>query len=183
MAEARQPEMVKLICGMIAAKVELFGKAIAALSQVFGPVDLVSQDMPFDLTEYYNEQMGGPLLRRFVSFAEPVQPDLLKRAKLKTNEIEADFAENLPPEPIRPARPINLDPGYVASSKLVLASMKDFSHRVYLGCGVYAEVTLMYRKGIWQSLPWTFPDYASGRYDAFLSEARDRLRQVGCKER
>ena len=73
------------------------------------------------------------------------------------------------------ARPINLDPGYIESSKLVLASMKNFSHRICLADGVYAEITLMYRNGKWRHLEWTFPDFASGRYDRFLSEVRDRL--------
>ncbi len=77
----------------------------------------------------------------------------------------------------RPARAINLDPGYVESSKLVLASMKNFSHRIYLGQGVYGEITLMYHKGRWDALPWTFPDYASGRYHAFLTAVRQRLRE------
>ncbi|MCP4534749.1 MAG: DUF4416 family protein, partial [Delftia sp.] len=74
-----------------------------------------------------------------------------------------------------PDRPINLDVGYVEPSKLVLASMKNFSHRIYLRDGVYAEVTLMFRKGLWEPLGWTFPDYRSGRYDAFLTAARDSL--------
>ena len=77
--------------------------------------------------------------------------------------------------PVRITRPINLDVGYVAPAKLVLASMKDFAHRIYLGRGVYAEITLQYRKGRWESLHWTFPDYASRAYDAFLTEVRHRL--------
>ena len=89
------------------------------------------------------------------------------------NAIEADFAARAD---VRVRRPVNLDPGYVEESKLVLASMKNFSHRIYLGRGVYAELTLMYRGGAWCAMPWTFPDFASGRYDAFLNEARRSLR-------
>ena len=74
-------------------------------------------------------------------------------------------------------RPVNIDPGVVELSKLVLASAKNFSHRVYLRDGVYAEVTLQYRRGKWHGAAWTFPDYASGRYDAFLTAARSRLRE------
>ena len=79
--------------------------------------------------------------------------------------------------PATPIRPINLDPGYVDSPKLVLASMKNFAHRVYLGSGVYAEVTLLHRRGRWTPLEWTFPDYASGRYWPFLDQVRRRLRE------
>jgi hypothetical protein len=163
---------------MISSQRELFDKAIRALSEAFGAVDLVSEIMDFDMTDYYNEQMGSPLYRRFVSFNTPVAPDALADAKVKTNEIEETFAASAD-SPGEPERPVNLDPGYVAPSKLVLASMKDFSHRIYLGRGVYAEITLMYRKGRWQPLAWTFPDYASGRYDAFLTEARSRLLTKG----
>jgi hypothetical protein len=164
---------------MISARRELFDEAIAPLTKAFGPGDLLSDIMDFDMTHYYDEQMGSPLYRRFAAFATLVSPDALVDAKLATNAIEADFAARAAGDP---PRPVNLDPGYVALAKLVLASMKDFSHRVYLGRGVYAEVTLLHRGGTWQRLPWTFPDFASGRYDGFLTAARQALAEVG-KER
>ena len=180
MAQAGQPKPVKLICGMISARKELFARAAERMAEAIGAVAITSQVWDFDFTEYYDRQMGSPLLRRFVAFADLSQPDKLIDVKLLANEIEAEFARELPDGP---PRPINLDPGYIAESKLVLASMKDFSHRVYLGRGVYAEITLMYRKGEWESLNWTFPDYASGRYDSFLTEARQSLRSALGKER
>jgi len=173
MAQPAQPAPVKLICGLISARGDLLDQAANALRDAFGPTDLVSETFPFDLTHYYDDQMGSPLWRRFVSFERTVSPDVLAGAKLRTNQIEADFARRFP---AAPPRPINLDVGYIESAKLVLASMKNFSHRIYLSGGVYAEITLQYRKGRWERLPWTFPDYASGRYDAFLTAARERLR-------
>jgi len=173
MAQLTEPSPVKLICGILSADAELLDAALDPLREAFGPTDLVSEVMPFDFTHYYDREMGSPLFRRFVSFTGPVRPDALVEAKLRTGEIEADFAVR---RPAGPPRPVNLDPGYIEPSKLVLASLKNFSHRIYLGRGVYAEVTLMYQKGRWEKLPWTFPDYASGRYDAFLTEARSRLR-------
>ena len=178
MAQPALPRPVKLICGMITSRRELFDQAAGELTQAFGPLDLVSEIMDFDMTDYYNRQMGSPLYRRFVSFSRPMQPDALVDAKLKTNDIEslfADRASRLAGGTAGPPRPINLDPGYITPAKLILASMKDFSHRIYLARGVYAEVTLMYHKGRWEPLGWTFPDYASGRYDAFLTEARSRI--------
>ena len=172
MAQAQEADEVKLICGMISTRDQWLDRAAETLSEAFGPVDLTSETMPFDMTHYYDEQMGRPLLRRFVSFARPVSPAVLADVKLRTNDIEAAFAERAGKN--GPRRPINLDPGYIEPSKLVLASMKNFSHRIYLGRGVYAEITLMYRKGRWEALEWTFPDYASGRYDAFLTAARGR---------
>jgi hypothetical protein len=171
MADVSEAPVVKLICGMISSRRELFDAAAEALARALGPIDHTSDVMPFDFTHYYDDEMGSPLYRRFVSFAEPVAADVLAEAKLRTNALEADFARRFGPVP---RRPVNLDPGYVEPAKLVLASMKNFSHRVYLGRGVHAEVTLMYRHGRWEPLAWTFPDYASGRYDAFLTAARRR---------
>ena len=173
MAEPSEPPAVKLICGMICADEGLLAAAVRPLAEAFGEVDLLSDVMAFDFTHYYDDEMGSPLHRRFVSFAEPVRPDELVAAKLRTNSIEADFARK---RRAGPARPINLDAGYVEPAKLVLASMKNFSHRIYLGRGVWAEVTLMYHKDRWEAMPWTFPDYASGRYDKFLTAARNSLR-------
>ena len=174
MAKAGKPAPVKLICGMIAGRGELFDEALRSLTEAFGPADIVSDVMDFDFTHYYDRQMGNPLYRRFAAFERLIEPDALTAAKLAANAIEERFsiqaAGSVP-------RPVNLDPGYVDQSKLVLASMKDFSHRVYLSQGVYAEVTLMYHKGDWTPLGWTFPDYASGRYGPFLTAARQALRR------
>jgi len=180
MARPVEPSAVKLICGMIAAEVSLFDPAVDLLTTAFGSVDIVSQIMPFDLTDYYNRQMGSPLYRKFVSFETLVSPDFLIDAKLRTNVIEAGFAADRPAG--GPDRPMNLDPGYIAPSKLVLASVKDFAHRVYLGRGVFAEVTLFYRHGEWHATEWTFPDFASGRYDAFLTATRSLLQNRTDKE-
>ena len=172
MAEASHPPVVKLICGMISSRPEFLDAAAEELAREFGPVEITSETMDFDFTHYYDAEMGTPLFRRFAGFAGTFRPNALAEAKLRTNAIEAEFARRAA---AGVARPINLDPGYVESAKLVLASMKNFSHRVYLGRGVYAEVTLTFRRRRWEALPWTFPDYASGRYDAFLTAVRDRL--------
>jgi len=175
MAKPSKPPAIKLICGMISAEAGVFDAATSALSEAFGPVDLSSEVMDFDFTHYYDAEMGSPLLRQFVGFAGPHFPDILADAKCRTNAIEERFAADRRPAGGGPARPINLDIGYIESSKLVLASMKNFSHRIYLRDGVYAEITLMYRHGVWEPLPWTFPDYRSGRYDTFLTAARGTL--------
>lgn len=174
MAQPSEPSPVKFICGMIASDVSLFDAAAGPLTTELGPIDIASDVMPFDLTDYYAQQMGAPLYRKLVAFETLASPERLVAVKCRTNAIEADFAAASPPD--RPPRPINIDPGYVAPTKLVLASMKDFAHRIYLGRGVYAEVTLFYRHGKWLDTEWTFPDYASGRYDAFLTAARSCLR-------
>jgi hypothetical protein len=173
MAAIHEPQPVKLICGMITARLEYFSAARSMLKKQFGREDVVSAIMPFDFTDYYCAEMGNPLLRQFVAYEFLIDPGRLGDIKRRTNELEEQIA-SLPGRSV--SRPINLDPGYLTLAKLVLGSMKDFAHRIYLGGGVYAEVTLQYRNG-WQKLDWTFPDYASGRYDPFFNKARQTLHE------
>ena len=170
MATIRPVDSVKLIVGMLSNRRERFALAAEALSARFGPIDVAGPVLPFDYTDYYTPQMGPNLLRQFLSFERLIAPDALAAVKGFTNELERQLADagDVP-------RPINLDPGYVTPGKLVLASAKDFAHRVYLGEGIYAEVTLTFVRGRWVAGPFTFPDYASGAYDAFLTAVRERL--------
>ena len=179
MAQPRPPQPVKLLCGLIAADRGDLDAVRAPLGDTFGPIDLTSEVWPFDLTDYYADEMGSPLVRQFVAFETLALPDVLAGAKLRTNAIEADFSARASDGP---ARPINLDVGYLTPAKLVLASMKDFAHRLYLADGVYAEITLQFRQGAWRAMEWTFPDYAEGLYDAFLTEVRNRLNQMLFRE-
>lgn len=172
MAQASQPPRVKMICGMIAANAGLLDEAAAELAQLLGRVDFASDTMTFDRTHYYSDQMGSTLLRRLVSFEPLHRADELPGVKVATNAIEQQFAQRHR----FVMRPINLDPGYLEPSKLVLASMKNFSHRIYLGQGVFGEVTLLFHKEGWETLGWTFPDYARGEYFPFLTAVRTRLR-------
>lgn len=179
MADIRQPTPAKLIAGMLAGRTEWLDSAAEGLVDRFGPTELVSPDMVFDFTDYYRSQMGPGLIRRFLAFQRPIDPGRLGGIKHDTIALEGELARRFPAVD----RPVNIDPGYVQPAKLVLASTKDFSHRIYLGNGIHAEVTLQYRHGKWESLPWTFPDYRTGLYDGFLSAVRDRLKQRSADER
>jgi len=130
MADARDPEPVKLLVGMLSAFPETFDACQAELVRRCGPVDLRSDLLPFDFTDYYHREMGCSLTRRFLAFERLIDPGRLAEIKLTANAIERSLAGcGRWPVP----RPVNLDPGYVAPTKLVLASCKDYSHRVYLG--------------------------------------------------
>jgi hypothetical protein len=143
-------------------------------------VALESPRFEFSETGYYGPTMGGDLRKTFFAFQRPADPAGLARWKLTANAREAEYAALARhPEP----RPLNLDPGYVALGKLVLASTKDFAHRIYLGDGIYAEITLFYRHGRWQHHDWTFPDYRRADYQRFFSECRDFLHAASRQER
>ena len=162
-----------LIVGMLSAWSELFARAAEALVARFGPVRRRSPDIPFTFTDYYEPQMGLGLLRRFYSFDGLFDPSRLPEVKLWTNELEQQLAG--PAYPV--ARPINLDPGCVDPARLVLATTKDHAHRIYLGQGIYAEITLNYLGGRFQPLPWTYPDYRTAPYLEFLTQVREDVVQ------
>jgi hypothetical protein len=174
MWEIQTPRPVKLIVGILAADTRCLDAARADILETFGQADLLSQAWPFDMTEYYKDQAGADILRQFVSIEQLLDPGQLADIKHKTNQMEKNLAGRLNTSF---PRPVNFDPGYIEPSKLVLASTKNFAHRVYVGSGIWAEVTLTYNKGLWQVYPYTFPDFKSGRYNAFLSQVRDKLVQ------
>ena len=172
MWQIEKPKPVKLIVGILATDEGCLAAAVAALEDRFGQVDHVSEVWPFYQTEYYRDQTGSSILRQFLSFDALIDPGELCRIKRTTNEMEEQLAKKLS-KPV--PRPVNLDPGLIEPSKLVLASTKNFSHRIYIGDGIYAELTLSYVKGKWQSYSYTFPDYKQPRYHGFLSTVRQKL--------
>jgi len=156
---------VKLIVGMIAGREELFELSQTELSSKFGMIDYESEILPFVHTDYYEKEMGKHLKRRFVSFQKPFDPEKLAEIKLFTNQLEEKFS-------LEDNRQINLDPGYLSLSKLVLATTKDYSHRIYLREGIYAEVTLYYQDKTFKPYPWTYPDYKTKDYQEVFSQIR-----------
>jgi len=148
--------------------------------EMWGPLALVSPHFQFAETHYYDATMGPGLLKTFFVFEQLADPEKLVEIKLLTNHWEDEYAALAGhTEP----RPLNLDPGYLTLGKLVLASTKDFAHRIYLSQGIYAEVTLQYRHHQWQSHEYTFPDYRRADYQAFFSKCRDLLKKtIGDRE-
>ena len=172
MWELKDPKPVKLIIGILAADKICLGIAVDQLIVTFGKADFVSDVWRFDKTRYYDVQMGEKILRQFVCIHQPIDPGQLADIKLKTNQLEQQLAQEID---IDLPRPINLDPGFIEPSKLVLASTKNFSHRIYIGKKMYAEVTLLFDKGKWSPLPYTFPDYRQQCYFDFFDKVRNRL--------
>ena len=175
MAQVRPVPPVKLIVGMLSQTELLFEAARRKMSTAWGTIDIISAVLPFDYTDYYTRQMGKPLLRQFVSFERLIDPGDLAPIKHQSNAWEEELGQTEPGRAPAVARPINLDPGYVEPSKLVLATTKNYSHRIYIGGSMYAETTLRYHQGRWAAWPFTYPDYGSGAYDEFLTTVRDRL--------
>lgn len=167
MGKIKKPASVKLIIGFIFQDKNIFDKALAQLARRFGKTDFISPIIPFNLTDYYKNEIGDGLSKKIVSFEKLIDPSRLAEIKILTNKIEERFAES-------GCRRINIDPGYIDLSKLVLATTKDYSHRIYLKKGIYAEITLSYRDKNFQALPWTYPDYKTKEYSDIFSAIRQK---------
>ncbi len=142
-------------------------------TETWGPLALESPRFDFAETHYYDASMGPGLQKTFFVFQQLADPEELVEIKLLTNRWEEEYgAAAGHAEP----RPLNLDPGYLTLGKLVLASTKDFAHRIYLSQGIYAEVTLQYRHHEWRHHEYTFPDYRRADYHAFFSQCREWLK-------
>jgi len=168
-----EPARAILFVGMLSGSSALLEEAAAALAEEFGPTAGSSETWPFDHTDYYEAESGPHLLRRFVSFAEPVAEERLAAIKLRTNEMERELARR---SRALVERPVNLDPGLLRLDSVVLASTKPAGQRIYLGSGVHAEITLIYDKGGYRPLPWTFPDFRSREYLDYFERLRDSLK-------
>jgi hypothetical protein len=136
-------------------------------------VALASPAFDFGETDFYRASMGDGLKKQFFVFDRSLDPAELSDIKLQTNRWEAEYAElgNHSEE-----RPLNLDPGYITLAKLVLASTKDHAHRLYLGRGIFAEITLQYRARGWRPFEWTYPDYRRADFQEFFTQCREHLK-------
>jgi hypothetical protein len=167
MGEAKTPEQVKLIASLFGVDEGRLLQAESLLIGEFGPLDYRGELLPFTHTDYYTPEFGAPLVRMIVAFEPLIDPDLLSTIKRQTNELERASL-------VGERRWVNIDPGYVSLSKLVLATTKDHAHRIYLRDGIYAEVTLHYQGGTFHAWPWTYPDYASPLYIAVFNHIRNQ---------
>lgn len=172
MWDLQNPKPVKLIIGILAANEDALGRAAGALETEFGAIDLKSDVWPFTQTDYYKDQTGSNILRQFVTIDKLIDPGRLAEIKHTTNDLEKQLAGGLT---LNLPRPVNLDPGIIEPSKLTLATTKNYSHRIYIGNKMYAEVTLIYDKGPWKHFDYTYPDYRQKCYHDFFSKVRNRL--------
>jgi hypothetical protein len=138
--------------GLLYREPDVQQRVLDILNERYGPVDVLTEPIPFSYTTYYNREMGAGLLRQIASFEDLVEMGTLPDIKLATNQIEDQLA-------VGGKRTVNLDPGILTEERLVLASGKNFTHRIYLRDGIFADLTLVYQKGAFQPFPWTYADY------------------------
>lgn len=169
MSELKPVIPVKPVCGILIAPDLAPYPIIKALEELLGPIEERSETFEFDdFTQYYQKEMGKGLQKFWVSFRNLKKAGFLAETKCQTNEIESRFS-------VDSGRRVNLDPGYITAAKLVLASAKDFAHRVYLGRHIYGDVQLRYIRGEYRPSEWTYPDYQSDMGLEFFTRIRERF--------
>lgn len=171
MGQVRHPDRVLLFVGTLYCDESVFHNAHDLLQKHFGETLLVSHPIPWDYSTYYHHEIGSPLFRQFLFFKTLIDPGYLAEIKLKTNAIEDILSHE-------GKRRINLDPGYLTLSKIVLASTKNYAHRIYLGKGIYGEVTLIYKGGTYVPHMFSYRDYQDKKYIELFMSAREMLEKI-----
>jgi hypothetical protein len=175
MAKIKPPEPSLLFIGLLYTDHEVLLQAKKNISGDFGPVLFESSPLPWDYSSYYKEELGSPIFRQFVFFKNLIDPGSLVDIKLKTMERENELV-------LEGKRRINLDPGYLMLSRIVLASAKNYAHRIYLGKGIYGDATLLYseKEGTFKPHLFTYRDYQEKScIDMFLNARKMRKGMSG----
>lgn len=170
MGSPRPFSRVKLFCGLIMADPAAASHAVKRMADAWSPVDLESPHFPFDRTDYYRAEMGGGLVRRFVAFRELVDPGVLPDIKLLCLDLEAELS-------LDGRRRVNLDPGYISTARVVIATTKDHCHRIPLRNGIYAHLEYVVAHGGLRTLDWTYPDFQTPEITGFFNDLRHHLRR------
>jgi len=165
------PDKALLFLSLIYHPEQDLSDAVSKLVDAFGPLAYKTEELDFDMTDYYNAEMGKGLKRVFLGFEKLVERDDLPEIKTISLLIERSFMQD-------GKRRINFDPGLLTQENIVLSTCKNYSHRIYLGKGVFAEVTLMYSDGDYRPLEWTYPDYASKDVRKILNEMREKYKEA-----
>ena len=165
MGQPTIPKDVKLFMAITFSDQSVYAELRPILENRFGQIDFQSNIFDFNFTEYYKPEMGANLRKQFVSFQPLIKPERLHDIKLWTNDLEMRYS-------IAGKRRVNIDPGYLSAANIVLATTKNFSHRVYLGKGIYGDVQLRFRNHQFQPFDWTYADYRQPLAIDFFNELR-----------
>jgi len=173
MAAAKEYPLVIAFCAIMFCDKDLCKKALELLENELGEAAKISDEVDFsEKTDYYENETGKNIKKIYIVFKEPIKRELLSDLKLKTNAIEQTFAKN-------GKRQINLDPGYVTKDKLVLASAKDYFHRIAIGGGIFAETTIHFSANDKiRRFSWTYEDYLTPQARDLLVFARHLANEV-----
>ncbi|MCX8030389.1 MAG: DUF4416 family protein [Thermodesulfovibrionales bacterium] len=169
--KGKKPQKALLFIGILYTKEDFYLEALKHIRFYFDDIAMITPSMIWDFSNYYKEELGDNILRRFIFLKNLIDQDSIVDIKIITNEIEKILS-------INNKRQVNLDPGYLTLAKIVLASTKDYSHRIYLKNGIFAEVTLIYKNKSFISHLNTYKDYQDTRYINIFNSARNLYRLI-----
>ena len=170
MGEVREASPVRFFASVMYRDETVPGRLHPVLVEAMGSIADRTQPSAFTHSDYYNEEMGHGILRCFLLFEPLESRGTMARIKLATNAIERSFMKD-------GRRTVNIDPGYLALEQIVLATTKGYSHRLYLGNGIFGDLTLIYREGTYRGLEWTYPDYGSIETISLFNTWRETYRR------
>jgi len=169
MARIQKPPPGQLIVSIIYSHIDAVVDALRLLEKQFGRVRCETVDIQYTNTDRYEEEMGSNLVRRLFSFEKLVERDSLPEIKSVCQEIERQLGDQVGDFVFRAA---NLDPGVLTPDNLVMASNREYNHRIYLADGVFAEIQLIWAHGQFTRLPWTNHDFCDDEVVDFLIRVR-----------
>lgn len=167
MAETKPAFPVKYFIAVLYGNEESLQKAKKLVEDKWGRIDFEGNAHLFDVTDYYEPEMGSPIFRKLISLEKIYEPALLVEMKIQCNCFEQKLS-------ICGKRTVNLDAGYLDHNKVLLASAKEAGQKIYLDKGIYADLAGRYKSGKYQPFEWSFPDFRDGRYDQELLLMRKR---------
>jgi len=163
-----------LIIGLLVSSEKYFDVVEHRLEYDFGDIARRSETIPFVYTDFYNKEMGDNILRRWISFKDLIFEDELSSVKHHTNNLELLYKPD-----DSSGRQVNIDPGIITLDKLILASTKNYSHRILINDGIYVEITLNYKKQKgFAPCDWTYPDYHDPQNLEFFNQVRGDLKKM-----
>jgi hypothetical protein len=166
------PSPAFLFFNIFSKKKDLIIQTLNEIEQYYGEFCWITSFFPFTSTHYYEKEFGNNLIRVIAALYNFIDQDRLLETKKFSYHLESKFSENK-------KRLVNIDPGMITAERLVLATGKNFTHRIYLGEGIFADLTLIFQKNSFRTLSWTFPDYGSKEFISFFNNARDTyLRRI-----
>jgi hypothetical protein len=159
---------VKLISGITYHSNFDIESVVTELEKLHSPIEIKSEVYNFsEFTSYYEQEMSDDLKKCFIAFIKLLVPEDLPAIKLSTNRLEEKYIVNQ-------KRQVNIDPGYITQAKLVLATTKNYHHRIYIGQGIFGDVHLQYSNKSYQPQSWTYPDYQDEQNIRFFNTVRKR---------
>jgi hypothetical protein len=162
-------EKAFLFAGILFAGPNFLDQAAERLKECYGEIILESEVFDWSHSVHYIDELGQRIKKKFFLFDHILSPETIADIKLATNEIEKELS-------INGKRTVNIDPGYLTLAKVVLATTKNYSHRLYLGKGIYVELTLYFRGGVFHPMPFAYEDYKKEEYIEFFTRARELIR-------